>query len=154
MINVKTMRDSRGRLLTAKVVDSAPEHENRNDWKTMAAAEEVARVLNQFADGFDRYLATDAGPHVSPRYDVIALPKVGDAVSYSFNGDSYPCGHVISVSAGPNFRRIVAHEPRGGKHVGEVREHVFWRRRKTGSWIMDGTWSLVAGHVDKRNPSF
>ena len=154
MLYVHIIR-SAGKILRAEAIAwplppnvDPRKYESRNDWKTMAAAEEVAAALGP------EYVATDAGPYVSPRYDVIALPKVGDAVSYSFNGDSYPCGHVISISAGPNFRRIVAHEPRGGKHVGEVREHVFWRRRKTGSWVMNGTWSLVAGHVDERNPSF
>lgn len=30
---------------------------------------------------------------------------------------------------------------------------VFFRRKDTASWIMKGgTWSLVAGHIDERNP--
>jgi hypothetical protein len=144
MLSIKTTRDSKGTLLTATVVEYAPEHENRNDWKTMAAAEEVARALGA------EYIATDAGPYVSPRYDVQALPKVGDPVSYSFNGDSYPCGHVARISAGPMFRRIVVEE----KHDTYTRTEVFWRRGRTGSWVKDGMWYLIPGHVNKRNPEF
>lgn len=149
MLSVKIARDSNGKILAASALPKYDQDaENRNDWKTMAAAEEVARALGE------GYIATDAGPYVSPRYDVRALPKIGDAVSYAFNGDYYPCGHIVRISAGPGFRRIEAHEERGGKHVGEVTKHVFYRRRLTGSWLKDGMWSLVAGHVNRRNPEF
>lgn len=113
---------------------------NRNDWKTMLDAELIAAALNDTVKE-NRYLATDAGPHVSPRYDVIELPRVGDKVSYAFNGDSYPCGEIVSISK--SLKVIVTSE---GKK--------FYRRRQTGSWINNGTWSLVPGHISKWNPEF
>lgn len=110
-------------------------NEHRWDWKTMDAAIEVATMLGK---GF---IATDAGPFVSPRYDVIQLPKVGDKVSKEFNGDSYPCGVIVKVSA--TFKSI---RTDGGD--------VFYRVRQSGSWRNEGTWYLTPGHVHKQNPSF
>jgi len=135
MIQVQVTREA-GKVTFAQIVERG---ENRNDWKTLAAAQEVAYALGA---GF---VATDAGPHVSPRYDVIKLPAVGDLVSYAFNGDSYPCGKIVKISG--SLRRVEAREENGSVHV-------FFRRRLTGSWIKDGTWSLVAGHVSTQNPSF
>lgn len=112
-------------------------YENRNDWKSFEAAETIAKALG------DGYIAVDAGAHVSPRYDVIELPKVGDDVSYGFNGDYYPCGKIVHMSRGPNYRKIVTDDG-----------SVFWRARKTGSWKKDQTWTLVQGVINKRNPDF
>lgn len=109
--------------------------ESRWDWKDFSAAMEIATALGK---GF---IATDAGPCVSPRYDVIQLPKVGDKVSKEFNGDSYPCGVIVKIS--PTFKSI---RTDGGD--------VFYRVRQTGSWRNEGTWFLTPGHVSKQNPSF
>lgn len=109
--------------------------ESRNDWHTFEAAKEVAAAL-----GPD-YIATDAGEWVSPRYDVIELPKVGAPVSYAFNGDSYPCGEIASISK--SLKLIVTTE--GQK---------FYRVRETGCWKYNRTWSLQSGHVYKQNPEF
>jgi len=109
--------------------------ENRNDWPTINHAKAVADAL-----GAD-YIATDAGPYVSPRYDVIKLPKVGDEVSYTFNGDHYPCGTVASIST--SMRIVTTTE--GQK---------FYRVRDTGCWKYNKTWSLEMGHVSKLNPEF
>lgn len=109
--------------------------ESRNDWHTFEAAKEVAAAL-----GPD-YIATDAGQWVSPRYDVIDLPKVGAKVSYAFNGDYYPCGEIVSISK--SLKLIVTSE--GQK---------FYRVRETGCWKYNRTWSLVPGHVSKQNPEF
>lgn len=114
---------------------------SRNDFRSFADAEKVAALLGE------GYIPTDAGSHVSPRYDVQALPKVGDDVSYGFNGDYYPAGKITSISKGPLFRKVVATNAAG-------RVHTFWRRRKSGSWVMDQTWSLVGGIHNERNPSF
>jgi hypothetical protein len=113
--------------------------ETRNDWKSFGRAEVVAAQLS-LATG-TKYIATDAGPHVSPRYDVIACPQVGQEVSKEFNGDSYPEGVIVSIS--PTLWRI---ETSTGA--------TFFRRGKSGTWLESGTWSLTRGHVDKRNPSF
>lgn len=92
------------------------------------------------------YVGTDAGEHVSPRFGVVVVPKVGDEVSRSFNGDSYPCGKIIRVS--DSLRRVVARDEAG-------REFVFNRRKETGAWVQTGgTGSLIPGHVSELNPHF
>lgn len=69
------------------------------------------------------------------------VPAVGDPVSYSFNGDSYPDGHVTKVS------KTLRVTTSSGK--------VYRRKGLTGAWIAEGgTWSLGFGHVSKRNPEF
>lgn len=114
----------------------------RHDFKTFTRAEEIAAQCNELNDG-NTYVATDAGPWCSPQFDVITIPKVGDEVSYAFNGDYYPCGKVVSVGTGA--KRVVVTDT-GAK---------FYRRKLTGSWLKEGgTWSLVAGHRSERNPSF
>lgn len=122
---VKTMHEARLYL----------NKESRWDWRTFEAAKEVAAAL-----GPD-YIATDSGPCVSPRYDVIKLPKVGDKVSYAFNGDYYPCGEIVSVS--DSKKLIVTSE--GQK---------FYRRGQSGVWKYKQTWSLVQGHISRLNPEF
>jgi hypothetical protein len=113
--------------------------ESRNDWKTFAAAEEIARGLTETTCKL--YIATDAGSSTSPRYDVIKAPAVGDEVSYSFNSDTYPCGTITRIS-------------KTMKRVSTTSGRVFYRRDLTGSWINAGIWSLVQGHITTRNPHF
>lgn len=108
----------------------------RGEFKSMTDAAMVAGQLG------DSYIAVDKGSHTSPRYDVVRRPHVGDEVSYGFNGDYYPCGVVTKIS---ESLRIVA------TSTGDV----FYRRKQTGSWIRKGgTWSLVNGRLDLRNPEF
>lgn len=138
MLYINVIRDRSGKAISATVLDGhSRDAETRNNWRTFEAAQEVAALLGP---GF---IATDAGSHVSPRYDVQQLPKIGDVVSYGFNGDYYPCGTVTKISAGPNFRRIQTSD---GK--------VFYRVKQTGCWKNAGTWSLVSGYHNERNPSF
>lgn len=115
---------------------------NRNDIATFDQAGEIARVLNEQVGG-ERYTATDAGPNCSPRYDVIDLPRVGDEVSYGFNGDYYPDGVITKVGTGP-LRVVVTST--GSR---------YYRQHTSGSWRKQGgTWSLVKGHISERNQSF
>lgn len=113
-------------------------NETRNDWKSLARAEEVAAQLTESTG--ERYIGTDAGPNVSPRYDVIKAPSKGDKVSKAFNGDSYPEGEIVQISK--SLRRIKT-------STGEI----FFRRGQSGSWIAGGTWSMIRGHESRRNPS-
>ena len=140
--------DSNGNL-TAKTYDEL-DHDvrylSRHDFETLADAQAVADELNGFpelniAPFSDKYIATDAGTRCSPQFDVIERPQIGDKVSYGFNGDSYPCGVIIKIS--PTLKKITT---TAGK--------VFYRRHRTGCWKMGGTWSMISGHHDKRNPSF
>ena len=145
MLSIEVTR-SEGIATRAVIVSEDCRHaanvEDRNDWKTYEAAVELAKLLGE------GYVATDSGPNVSPRFDVIELPKVGDAVSYRFNGDSYPCGYVTSISK--TLKKITATEDKNGTKV----EHHFFRRRLSGAWIKNGTWGLSPGHVYEQNPSF
>lgn len=121
---------------------------NRND---ISAYQGGAYMLaQQIADSASKlmgvpYLATDAGDCVSPRYDVIKAPQVGDEVSRSFNGDYYPCGRIVAIQK--NYRRIVVDGSARGRLI-------FCRRRESGTWINKGMWSLLPGVIDKLNPEF
>lgn len=116
-----------------------PQWESRWDWKDMDTVESLARYLTAMTG--EIYLAADRGPAVAPRYDVIHAPKIGDPISYGFNGDYYPCGTVVKITKG---WRITSST---GK--------VFNRRKESGGWTMvGGTWGMVAGHVEERNPHF
>lgn len=153
MLYVEVNRNTAGKVTSAYVLTEAErkglphDHcENRNDWRTFEAAQEVAAALGP------KYQATDAGRWTSPRYDVQELPQVGQEVSYTFNGDYYPCGKIVKISEGPAFRKITAKDLNG-------RRYIFWRRCRDGkptggAWVMDGTWSMIAGHVSKTNPEF
>lgn len=138
MLYILPVRNKAGVLQRADVIDFSPmggNYECRWDWKTFEAAQEVATVL-----GAD-YIATDSGPNVSPRYDVVRIPQVGDEVSGAFNGDSYPEGKIVSVS---KSLRVITTDT--GKK--------FYRIRQTSAWRADRTWSLTRGHISTQNPSF
>lgn len=115
--------------------------ENRNDWRSLDAAKVVATKATAFSGKL--HLAVDRGAHTSPRYDVIEAPAVGDEVSYAFNGDYYPAGKINRVSASLN-------------RIATDAGHVFYRTGKdSGRWVRaGGTWSMVAGTHDRRNPEF
>lgn len=117
---------------------------------TFEKCEAIAKAATEYHEAFesaDTYIAIDAGPNVSPRYDVIRCPKVGDKVSYSFNGDTYPDGEIKSIS---KSLRVIKTTPSEGRFYGNI----YYRRGLSGSWIKDRTWTLVQGHIDERNPSF
>jgi hypothetical protein len=111
----------------------------RHDIESLEHAGEIAESA-QKATG-KLYLPVDSGSGVWPRFDVIEAPVVGEAVSYGFNGDYYPCGHIKSISA--SFRLITT---TGGQK--------FYRRRQSANWVYGGIWSLVDGHRSELNPSF
>lgn len=121
----------------------------RADYARMAAALQPLtawEIVSRIAESATkltgkRYIPIDQGMWCSPRFDVIRLIEIGDPVSYTFNGDSYPDGHVVAISA--SLKVITTSSGRK-----------YYRRRATGSWIKDGTWSLISGHHDERNPCF
>lgn len=129
-------------ILTDEAGSADRETVSRWNFKTLADAEAMAVKANALNDG-TTYIATDAGSCTSPRYDVQAVPKVGQDVSYGFNGDYYPCGKIVSVGKGAKM--IVKTDT--GK--------TFYRRKLTGSWLMEGgTWWLVQGTHNEKNPHF
>ena len=112
---------------------------SRNDFDSFMLAQVIARGATNLSGA--TYIAIDSGTGCSPRFDVIELPSVGEDCSYEFNGDSYPCGKVATISK--TFKKITTTE--GG---------VFYRHKLSGSWLRNGTWSLVKGHISEQNPHF
>lgn len=138
MLKIFVSRTTEDKIIGAEVVTDTSRLasiETRWDWKTLEAAKEVAAALGP------KYIATDAGKNVSPRYDVIELPKIGTKVSKTFNGDHYPCGIIVKIS-----KSLKCITTDGGE--------VFYRVRQTGSWRNEGTWFLEEGHHSELNPSF
>lgn len=90
------------------------------------------------------YVPVDREQWTAPRYSVVRVPRVGDLVSKSFNGDTYVVGKVVRVSK--SLRRVVV------AHLDDGRTWAFYRRRLTASWLLDGMWALVRGHHEERNP--
>jgi hypothetical protein len=111
----------------------------RHDFETMDEAEMIAEQATK-ATGV-LHIATDSGANVYPRFDVVEAPKVGDKVSQSFNGDSYPRGEITHISK--SLKKVVTSTG-----------HTFWRRGSTGSWVVNGYASMVQGHISEMNPSF
>jgi hypothetical protein len=115
---------------------------NRNDIECFDQAVEFASRATKDLPGGKLYIATDAGPTVSPRYDVILAPAVGDEVSKYFNGDAYPVGTITKIS--PSLNTITTSS--GLK---------FRRRGDTGRWLQaGGTWCLLPGVRNDRNLEF
>lgn len=111
--------------------------QSRWDWKSLEEVQGLAAKLSVSEKKL--YIGVDKGSSVSPRFDIIEAPTVGDEVSYSFNGDSYPCGKIVKISK--SLRRVETDE---GK--------VFYRRKMSGTWLNGGTWALVHGHISEQNP--
>lgn len=118
----------------------AVKHTYRGEFNSMKDAEKIADDLNKHA-GFRKFLATDSGDHCWPRYDVVYLPQVGEEVSYTFNGDYYPDGTIVAIS-----KSLKVITTSSGKK--------YYRRRQTGAWVRNRTWSLIPGHIKELNPSF
>jgi hypothetical protein len=73
-------------------------------------------------------------------FGISEVPKVGDPVSYTINGDYTPCGFVERLT--PSLTVITTTGLR------------FRRYKQTGAWVREGSkhFSLVRGHIDERNP--
>lgn len=110
---------------------------------SFAEATEFANALTEIMG--ERFIPVDDGEWTSHRFGVITPPKIGDDVSYSFNGDSYPCGKITKIT--PTLR-VTATDADGF-------ETVFFRRKESGSWRKKGgTWSMIKGIHNERNPHF
>lgn len=111
---------------------------NRNDIGTFEKAQRIAAGASKLTGKL--YVATDDGAHVAPRFDVIEAPAVGNEVSYSFNGDTYPDGSIVRIS---ESLRVVTTST--GKR--------YYRQGLSGAWTRKA-WSLVPGHRYEQNPHF
>lgn len=114
----------------------------RTDFDTMLMAQAIAAAASEKAGKL--YMASDSGPSVSPRYDVVEAPAVGDDCSRGFNGDYYPVGKIVAITPG-SMRIVTVDGPRG-----KLR---FYRRGERAAWVQaGGTWSLVPGVRNEWNP--
>lgn len=104
-------------------------------------ADAATKAKQLTADKGELWIPYDLGRWTSPRYGAIRMFQLGEDVSQSFNGDSYPAGQIVKISA--SLRKI---ETSTGL--------VFWRQRESSTWLNRGTWTLVRGHRNERNPSF
>ena len=88
-------------------------------------------------------IVVDRGQYVWPQFAIITPPAVGDKVSYAFNGDYYPDGVITHVTK--DTYKVVKTD------TGST----YYRHKKGGSWIKKGgTWSMIAGHINRTNPEF
>ena len=109
-----------------------------NRWRSFEEAQDIAEQATQLTG--DLFLACDRSECVSPRYVVVRAPRVGDAASYAFNGDSYPDGVITHVTEATC--RVVKTD------TGST----YYRRKCGAGWTKKGgTWSLVSGHVSSLN---
>jgi hypothetical protein len=111
---------------------------SRWDYKSLEQCEQIAQEATDLTS--ELHIAIER-TSVSPKWDIIRAPHVGDKVSYSFNGDTYPCGTITSISK--SMKVVTTSEGRK-----------FYRRRQSGAWINAGTWALVQGHRYEQNPHF
>lgn len=113
--------------------------QDRHDWKSYEEVQALAMFITA-SMGTD-YIGIDNGEYVSPRFDIIQPPKIGDEVSYTFNGDYYLCGTIERIT-------------KGGMIITSTGKR-FNHRGLSGAWVMvGGTWSMVQGHHSELNPSF
>lgn len=113
--------------------------ESRWDWTSHAEVVALAEQLTKLTGKL--YLGTDAGESTSPRFDVKEAPRLGDKVSRSFNGDSYPCGEIVKIT--PTWQITTS----DGTKFRRYKESGGWRQAGRGFW-------MVGGHLDERNPHF
>ena len=126
-------------IVTAVVAEYEPGTIARHEIRDFHHATQIAGQASLLTG--NTYLPIDNGESVWPRYDVIIAPSIGDPVSYSFNGDSRPCGYIKAIS--PTFKQITTTD---GKK--------FYRRKNTAIWKYNSVWGLIHGHHNELNPEF
>ena len=111
-------------------------YDNYDDAKT--AADEQG--------GFVQYVSGRIAP-----YNVAHMPQVGDEVSMAFNGDYYPMGTITAISK--SGEKITTSEGRVFRRPRKLLKDREGREFKQFGW-KNGPFQLIAGHHDRRNPSF
>lgn len=113
--------------------------QSRNDWTSFEEVSTLARYATAMTGKM--FLPVDRSEHCSPRFDLTIAPKIGDAVSCAFNGDSYPDGHIVKIT-----KALQVTTSTGNKYR---------RLQNSDIWLrVGGTWSLVMGHHYTQNPHF
>lgn len=137
-----TRSDAQG-VADAEQMESQPKTEvdpMENRFENMGDAElHAANLEKATGKKHHAYLSSYAfAPYVTAQ-----LPDIGDAVSMSFNGDTYPCGTIEKIS--PTYARITTSE---GKMFTRVSANCW----KLGG--KHGAFSLVQGTIHQLNPEF
>ena len=113
----------------------------KSDWELKSFEQAETKAVQETKKYGRPHIAVDRGQYHHPQFSTIAIPQIGDPISYAFNGDYYPDGYIKSIS-------------KTLKVVTSTTGNKYYRRRQTGSWIKNGTWSMVQGHIERQNPSF
>lgn len=111
-----------------------------NRFKTLSEAEERAKELTE--ETGEQHIAYKTNYVINP-FAAERLPQIGDKVSKSFNGDSYPVGVIARISK--TYNRITTDTGLKFTRVGP------------NSWKQGGqkgAFSLIQGHHSERNPHF
>lgn len=111
--------------------------QSRWDWDSF---EEVTAIAESLTEKYGKKFLPTESSSCFPKFDVIEAPEVGDFVSRSFNGDSYPVGKIVKISS--SYRRIQTEDGT-----------IFYRRQHTGSWV-NNSFFLVKGNHSELNPHF
>jgi hypothetical protein len=113
--------------------------ESRWDWKSFDEVSRLATYLTAMTG--KTYLPADHGDGVSPRFDIIEAPRVGDKVSRTFNGDTYPAGEIVKITKGWQITTST------GQKFRQFRQSGAWREVRGSFW-------MLAGHTFEQNPHF
>lgn len=119
---------------TFESIGSNTKYTTPTEWGEQEAtvyAEQLSSTLKR------PYIAVQTAYGHRRKFDIIAAPQVGDKVSYTFNGECYPCGEIVRIS--PTLKKIITNH-----------DKVFYRRGNTGQWMMHNTWSMIPGHHFKQ----
>lgn len=126
-------------IYSDEIRESHDQWQSQHDWTSLEQVQALALYVTAMTG--EAHVGTDAGDHVSPRYNICRLPQIGDRVSYGFNGDFYPDGEIVKISK--NLQVTTSSGRR------------YRRQGNSARWlVVGGTWALVAGHVSALNPSF
>lgn len=109
------------------------------DYNSFADAAYFARLITELTN--KTYIAVDNGEYRFNRYEIIRMYQVGEEVSYTFNGDTYPDDIILEISKDLSTIKTANNVY---KRVKETRG---WKQKKSPFW-------LFSGHLFEQNPSF
>lgn len=109
------------------------------DIKTFQEATRIARYLGFLTN--EEYLPVATGPDLANNIEIIKAPKVGDPVSATLNGDSYPEGYITRIT--PTWRITTS----TGRKFSRLKSSSTWQEVGRGFY-------MSMGHRSFRNPHF
>lgn len=128
-------------------IGPSTKYKGPRSWNSFTEADMACRALNalNLPDGpfhatYDTRGRNKGGDGHIFNVQVNRIPKIGDEVSSTCNGDFYPEGRIVKISSG-HLKIIVTDS--GAK---------FTRKGYSDRWIKGGCWAMVDGHREDRNP--